>query len=114
LDAELHPGDPNSHTVPVTAIHNAILYRAMEFNRHLNSDKTTLSAITRVRRMEDWTAAEWQKIEHTFNEYPKGIRFVVFNHAGKDDQYWAGHYGSKMTKASVVVNYGSGNRRESF
>lgn len=54
---------------------------------------------------------EWQKIEHTFSNYPRGTRYVFFQHSGKDEQFWAGHYGSKMAKASVIVSYGNGKRR---
>ncbi|VDM96030.1 unnamed protein product [Thelazia callipaeda] len=89
-------------------------------------DVTTDTEVIRCRVMEDWTAttllilttfkvfdldAEWQKIEHTFTNYPKGIRYVFFEHCGKDQQFWAGHYGSKMAKASVVIHYGNGQRR---
>ncbi|VDN83026.1 unnamed protein product [Brugia pahangi] len=73
-------------------------------------DETTDTSITRIR-MLDVLEIEWQKIEHTFSNYPKGIRYVLFRHSGKDQQFWAGHYGSKMAKASVIVNYGNGKRR---
>uniref|UniRef100_A0A1I8EX86 F-box associated region family protein n=1 Tax=Wuchereria bancrofti TaxID=6293 RepID=A0A1I8EX86_WUCBA len=69
------------------------------------SDETTDTSITRIRMLDD-LEIEWQKIEHTFSSYPKGIRYVLFRHSGKDQQFWAGHYGSKMAKASVTVNYG--------
>lgn len=28
---------------------------------------------------------------------------MLFRHGGKDRQFWAGHYGSKMTGASVTL-----------
>lgn len=31
------------------------------------------------------------------------MRKIRFEHGGKDLQFWAGHYGSKMSRASVVV-----------
>ncbi|VDK51247.1 unnamed protein product, partial [Gongylonema pulchrum] len=64
-----------------------------------------------IREMEQDTGAVWQKVEYTFEDYPRGIRYVVFEHAGKDKQVWAGHYGAKMAKATVIVNYGTGKRR---
>uniref|UniRef100_A0A0R3RTK6 FBA domain-containing protein n=1 Tax=Elaeophora elaphi TaxID=1147741 RepID=A0A0R3RTK6_9BILA len=71
-------------------------------------DETTNTSITRVRMLRD---NEWEKIEHTFSNYPRGIRYILFQHGGKDQQFWAGHYGSKMAKASVTINYGNGKRR---
>ncbi|EJD74464.1 hypothetical protein LOAG_18227 [Loa loa] len=71
-------------------------------------DETTNTSVTRVRMLSD---IDWQKIEHTFSNYPPGIRYVLFQHSGKDQQFWAGHYGSKMAKASVIINYGNGERR---
>uniref|UniRef100_A0A915PF04 FBA domain-containing protein n=1 Tax=Setaria digitata TaxID=48799 RepID=A0A915PF04_9BILA len=71
-------------------------------------DETTDTSIIRVRFLRE---TGWQKIEHTFSDYPKGIRYVLFKHSGKDEQFWAGHYGSKMANASVVINYGNGERK---
>uniref|UniRef100_A0A915BMA0 FBA domain-containing protein n=1 Tax=Parascaris univalens TaxID=6257 RepID=A0A915BMA0_PARUN len=76
-------------------------------------DVITDKSVTQVRRMEQWSNAEWQRVEHTFEDYPIGVRFVVFQHSGKDLQFWAGHYGSKMAKASVIVHFGDGHRRTS-
>ncbi|XP_048734147.1 F-box only protein 44-like isoform X1 [Ostrea edulis] len=47
---------------------------------------------------------DWFKVEHIFTSYPKGVRFIKFQHKGKDRQFWAGHYGSKFTMASVRFN----------
>ncbi|CAG9533929.1 unnamed protein product [Cercopithifilaria johnstoni] len=82
-------------------------YRRLD-REHNVDDETTDTSITRVRILRE---VEWQKIEHTFSNYPSGIRYVLFQHSGKDQQFWAGHYGSKMAKASVIVNYGNGERR---
>ncbi|VIO99304.1 F-box associated region family protein [Brugia malayi] len=72
-------------------------------------DETTDTSITRIRMLKE---VEWRKIEHTFSNYPRGIRYVLFRHSGKDQQgYWDECYGSKMAKASVIVNYGNGERR---
>lgn len=32
-----------------------------------------------------------------FENYGPGVRFIVFNHSGRDTQFWAGQYGSKMS-----------------
>ncbi|VDM96396.1 unnamed protein product [Onchocerca ochengi] len=84
-------------------------YRRLDHQRNVpHRDNTTNTSITRVRMLRE---PEWQKIEHTFSNYPRGIRYVLFQHSGKDEQFWAGHYGAKMAKASVIVNYGNGERR---
>ena len=38
-----------------------------------------------------------------FQQYGRGVRFVVFYHGGVDTQFWAGHYGSKMSGACVKL-----------
>lgn len=47
---------------------------------------------------------DWFKVDHIFTSYPKGLRFIKFKHKGKDEQFWAGHYGSKFTMACVRFN----------
>lgn len=43
------------------------------------------------------------QVSHTFVNYPPNIRFVKITRGGKDTQFWAGHYGSKMAGANVHV-----------
>ena len=38
-----------------------------------------------------------------FQKYGPGVRFIRFYHGGKDTQFWAGHYGSKMSGACVKL-----------
>lgn len=40
---------------------------------------------------------------HEFTNYGPGLEQIIFCHAGTDNLFWAGHYGSKMTRASVVI-----------
>lgn len=42
--------------------------------------------------------------KHRFQNYGTGVQYVLFSHVGCDSQFWAGHYGSKMTNASVIVD----------
>jgi len=42
---------------------------------------------------------------HVFCNYPAGIRYIGFYHKGKDTQFWAGHYGAKMTRSNVTLNF---------
>jgi hypothetical protein len=45
----------------------------------------------------------WEKVAHQFSAYGSGVRFIYFEHSGKDMNWWAGSYGSKMTGARVFV-----------
>ena len=45
------------------------------------------------------------QVEHCFKEYPDNVRFVKFYHGGTDRQFWAGHYGAKMTGSSVIIGF---------
>ena len=45
----------------------------------------------------------WRKVCHVFSDYGRGVRFLRFADAGKDAQFWAGHYGSKMAAARSHV-----------
>jgi hypothetical protein len=45
----------------------------------------------------------WQQVSHSFSGYGPGVRFIFFQHSGRDTFGWAGNYGSKMTGATVGV-----------
>jgi len=53
----------------------------------------------------------WTRVAHTFNSYPKGLRFIYFEHSGIDTKFWAGHYGSKMTCAEVRIRNAIGDTK---
>ena len=42
---------------------------------------------------------------HVFTSYPPGCRFIKYSHGGKDNRFWAGHYGVKMTLSSVKFDF---------
>ncbi|VDM48311.1 unnamed protein product [Toxocara canis] len=114
LDVELVPDGQEaciSTDGPVVMRRDRFGRPVMVRRQRPEGDDTTSFSITIVRNMEQWSNAEWQRVEHTFRDYPKGTRFVVFEHSGKDLQFWAGHYGSKMAKASIIVEFGDGRRR---
>lgn len=56
---------------------------------------------------EQWLGGElgWRKLEHVFREYGPGVRYLRFADAGKDTQFWAGFYGSKMAAAWARVKF---------
>ncbi|XP_028920323.1 F-box only protein 6 [Ornithorhynchus anatinus] len=53
--------------------------------------------------IEQWSDAEWRKVSHTFSNYPAGVRYIRFQHGGKDTQFWAGWYGPRVTNSSITV-----------
>ncbi|RVE72417.1 hypothetical protein OJAV_G00042730 [Oryzias javanicus] len=46
----------------------------------------------------------WKQIKHTFSGYGPGLRFISFEHGGKDTKYWKGWYGVRVTGSSVTIN----------
>ena len=43
------------------------------------------------------------QVTHVFSNIKRGIRFVSFEHWGQDTQFWAGHYGARVTNSSVIL-----------
>ncbi|XP_032833184.1 F-box only protein 6-like [Petromyzon marinus] len=50
-----------------------------------------------------WSDACWNQVSHVFRDYGPGVRYLRFEHSGKDTQFWAGWYGARMTNSSVTV-----------
>ncbi|KAL4225319.1 F-box associated region [Mactra antiquata] len=48
---------------------------------------------------------DWFKAQHTFTDYPSGVRFIEYSHTGVDGQFWAGWYGAKMTLSTVKLDF---------
>ncbi|KAK0404548.1 hypothetical protein QR680_017503 [Steinernema hermaphroditum] len=57
------------------------------------------------RRMEQWGDLEWQEVKHVFTNYPQGVRRIRMSSYGQDNQFWKGHYGSKMAHASIRLEF---------
>ncbi|XP_045714868.1 F-box only protein 6-like [Phyllostomus hastatus] len=51
-----------------------------------------------------WNDATWTEVTHTFSDYPRGVRHILFQHGGKDTQSWAGWYGPRVTNSSIVIS----------
>lgn len=47
-------------------------------------------------------------------DYGLGLRAISFAHSGSDALFWAGHYGSKMAGASVIMKFKSNKRNVSM
>ena len=43
-------------------------------------------------------------MQYTFSGYKPGVRYIRYFHGGKDTQFWAGHYGVKMTLSTVRLD----------
>uniref|UniRef100_F7F4J2 F-box protein 44 n=1 Tax=Monodelphis domestica TaxID=13616 RepID=F7F4J2_MONDO len=53
--------------------------------------------------IEQWSKAEWREVSYKFSNYPPRVRFIQFQHGGKDTQFWAGWYGPKITNSSITI-----------
>ena len=73
----------------------------------LDAEKKVVEFFERTETTEQWLGGElgWRKIQHVFTGYGAGVRYLRFADAGKDTQFWAGHYGSKMAGAWARVNF---------
>ncbi|XP_067226945.1 F-box only protein 6-like isoform X1 [Chanodichthys erythropterus] len=52
---------------------------------------------------EQWNDEPWCQMTHVFKDYGRGVRFISFTHGGKDTQFWAGHYGIRVTNSNVEI-----------
>uniref|UniRef100_UPI00358E64FD F-box only protein 6-like n=1 Tax=Myxine glutinosa TaxID=7769 RepID=UPI00358E64FD len=53
-----------------------------------------------IPRWNDWS---WKQAVLVLEHYGPGARYLEFEHSGKDTQFWSGWFGSRMTRASVMV-----------
>ncbi|XP_018423274.1 PREDICTED: F-box only protein 6-like [Nanorana parkeri] len=53
--------------------------------------------------MPEGSDVHWRHITHTFSKYGPGVRYISFQHGGKDTQRWAGWYGVRVTNSSVSI-----------
>lgn len=54
--------------------------------------------------IQQWNDSKWTEVSHTFSDYPPGVRYIHFQHGGKDTQYWAGWYGPRVTNSSIIIS----------
>ena len=40
-----------------------------------------------------------------FKDYLSGVRYIKILHGGQDTQFWAGHYGVKITLSDVRFDF---------
>ena len=75
----------------------------------LDARKRIVKFFERTEQTDQWLGGGlgWRKQQHVFSQYGPGVRYLRFADAGKDTQYWAGEYGSKMAAAWARVRFNS-------
>ena len=48
----------------------------------------------------------WNEAANVFSDYGAGVRYVYFEHGGKDSEYWGGQYGAQIDDSEVVIRVG--------
>ncbi|XP_047439400.1 F-box only protein 2 [Mugil cephalus] len=51
----------------------------------------------------DCDDCSWKQVSHTFSGYGPGLRFIYFEHGGKDTKWWDGWFGVRVTGSSVTI-----------
>ncbi|XP_060713966.1 F-box only protein 2 isoform X1 [Tachysurus vachellii] len=46
----------------------------------------------------------WKQVTHTLSDYGPGLRFISFEHGGKDTKYWDGWFGVRVTGSYVAID----------
>ncbi|XP_023577308.1 F-box only protein 27-like isoform X1 [Octodon degus] len=69
----------------------------------LDANKTILHEFSDMRVTIAHPNSMYFQVTHVFSNIKVGVRFVSFEHAGKDTLFWAGYYGTRMTNSSVTV-----------
>ncbi|CAF0875050.1 unnamed protein product [Brachionus calyciflorus] len=46
---------------------------------------------------------KWKKFKKTIENYSKDVRYILFEHFGKDLEFIVGHYGTKLTNSSLKL-----------
>jgi len=71
----------------------------------LDKSKKIIEKFEHRTTIKQWQGNTWHKVSHRFTDYSAGVRFVKFYHGGMDTQFWAGHYGVKLTGSSIKINF---------
>uniref|UniRef100_A0A8P0P1D2 F-box protein 27 n=1 Tax=Canis lupus familiaris TaxID=9615 RepID=A0A8P0P1D2_CANLF len=70
----------------------------------LDANQTVLDKFSAMPvPIQQWNNNVCFQVTHVFSNLKMGVRFVSFEHWGQDTQFWAGHYGARVTNSSVVV-----------
>lgn len=69
-----------------------------------NNTIATYSAGSQASPLYLQTADVWQNVSYQFTGYPSGLRYVYFEHGGRDGYGWAGQYGTIFDDMAVYFN----------
>uniref|UniRef100_A0A2K5QM32 F-box protein 27 n=1 Tax=Cebus imitator TaxID=2715852 RepID=A0A2K5QM32_CEBIM len=70
----------------------------------LDADQTVLDKFSAVPDpIPRWNNNVCLHVTHVFSNIKMGVRFVSFEHWGQDTEFWAGHYGARLTNSCVMV-----------
>ncbi|XP_047365011.1 F-box only protein 44-like [Vespa velutina] len=69
----------------------------------LRSDNKVMKTFQFHDDIEGDKQNQWLNVSHEFKDYGLGLKKISFYHGGMDKSFWAGHYGSKMAGACVIV-----------
>lgn len=58
-------------------------------------------------KVTQWEGSKWKKIDILITNYPEGVEGLTFEHEGRDTQFWAGHFGSKMAGGVIKLLFDS-------
>lgn len=73
---------------------------------HFNADVSLPRFRNVSRSWDQWEGGKfWETVEEVFTDYPVGMRKLAIMSLGKDNQFWAGHYGSKFGSTEVSVSF---------
>ncbi|KAI6174249.1 hypothetical protein M3Y98_01169700 [Aphelenchoides besseyi] len=67
-------------------------------------DHELRGGIRTSERIPQWEIQWWRKAEHKHTNY-KNAQYVHVISEGKDGQFWAGNYGTKVAGTSVIVQF---------
>jgi len=81
-----------------------VYYLAVRMEDRRQSHMFAKRIPVRIPQTMEWKTA---KLNFDFREKDKNVikklRYVLFRHGGCDNQFWAGHYGTKMAHACVRI-----------
>ena len=48
-----------------------------------------------------YSTSDWRSFTHVFVNYPNTLRYILFEHGGKELIFWAGYYGPRVRNLTV-------------
>uniref|UniRef100_A0A0K0DC94 FBA domain-containing protein n=1 Tax=Angiostrongylus cantonensis TaxID=6313 RepID=A0A0K0DC94_ANGCA len=82
-------------------LHLQLLRREEHFNPNVHLPRFR----SVIRSWDQWEGRLWETVEEVFTDYPIGMRKLAIMSRGKDNQFWAGHYGSKFGATEVFLSF---------